>query len=564
MSPGWRRPRFYLRTLRHVRPVQVWGRLLHPVRTRLARFALGSSDVAARVSPSIPSDPGPWRDTDTVPHHDPWNHPDDLRQGRFTFLNCTASLGWPPDWQAESQSLLWRFNLHYHPYLHLLDPDERSWLSRHWVDRNPVGTEVAWHPYVLSRRIVSWVRTLRLDDRLADSLCKQVDYLYRMVEWHHPGNHLLENARALLVAACRFEEHEQAGRWAHRGARILRVGLDDQILSDGAHFERSPMYHALMFEGFVDVLRGLRTVEAPWGEDLANLRRALDDTVRRMARYLRVSTHSDGDLALLNDSTLEIAPPTARLLDYASLEAESSGGLGASSASFPDAGYFVYRDEEVYLIIDGGKIGPDHLPAHAHADIFTYEFDVEGERLVVDTGVYEYEEGPMRDHVRSTSAHNTVTVDGRDQAECWKSFRVARRFPPKDVEFRFTDEGCSFSGRFDGYGKLIGDGIVHRRSLELEAGLRRLQVSDTVDGSGAYRAVSRVHFHPECVLEPAGDSSFTVTRGDVAVRFHVEGGEPSIETGWYCPEFGLKLEKPVICLVHDGPLPARLGYTLEY
>lgn len=530
------------------------------MRTRLARYAAGSSDVAAQASLSAPWGSGPWPNSDLLPHHDPWNRPDDLRQGRFTFLNRTASLGWPPDWRAESRSLLWRFNLHYHQYLHLLDPEERSRLSRHWVEHNPVGAEVAWHPYVLSRRIVSWVRYVPLDGRLADSLWRQVEYLYRTVEWHHPGNHLLENGRALLVAASRFDEGPAVRRWVQQGARILETGLEDQILPDGVHIERSPMYHALVLEGFVDAARVLESSDPDRVEDWSDLRQLLSETISRMGAYLRAVTHPDGHLTFLNDSTREIAPPPAKLLAYAVEEA--SAGNGASA--FPDAGHYAYRSADAYLTLDGGKIGPDHLPAHAHADIFTYEFDVAGERLVVDTGVYEYEEGPMRDYVRSTAAHNTVTVDGQDQAECWKSFRVARRFPPKAVRFTSSDHGCAFSGRFEGYGELIGDGIVHHRSLELDTEVRSLGVTDRIEGSGSHRAVSRIHFHPDCELARDGETTLKVALGDVTARLHFEGGDPTIETGWYCPEFGLKLEKPVFCLTHDGQLPARLAYRLEY
>lgn len=36
-----------------------------------------------------------------------------------------------------------------------------------------------------------------------------------------------------------------ADRWLTRGLRILHDELDEQLLADGGHFERSPMYHAL-------------------------------------------------------------------------------------------------------------------------------------------------------------------------------------------------------------------------------------------------------------------------------------------------------------------------------
>lgn len=557
-DPG--RVRLLLHTLRHLRPVQVWGRMLEPVRRRLARLTTGRPGPAAGgTGPGAVADAGSG-----VPHHDPWNRREELLRGRFTFLGRTADLGWPPRWDPRSEALLWRFNLHYHQYLHLLRPGERDRLRRDWVDQNPIGSPVAWHPYVLSRRIASWCRIPPQGDRrLTESLWRQADCLYRTVEWHRPGNHLLENARALLLAACSFGEGEGPERWARRGGGILREQLDRQVLADGVHAERSPMYHALVLEGLVDVNRALEGADAAWAAELDDLRARVENVVGRMAAFLFDATHPDGCLALLNDSTVEIAPTTRRLLAYAGVDGRAGRGDEAWSTSYPDAGYHVYRGPDVYLLVDGGSIGPDHVPAHAHADIFSYELDVGGRRLVVDAGVPHYRKGEMRDYARSTVAHNTVTVDGASQAECWDSFRVARRYPPRAVRFRASDRGCSFRGQFDGYGELLGDGIRHRRTLELDAAARELTVDDRVDGSGTHRVVSRIHLHPDAEVEPrAGGADVSVGGRRVEVR--AREGSLRLASGRYCPRFGSGQRNDVVHFEHEGPLPTRLAYTLRW
>ena len=82
--------------------------------------------------------------------------------------------------------------------------------------------------------------------------------------------------------------------------------------------------------------------------------------------------------------------------------------------------------------------------------------------MIVDSGVYEYEEGEMRNYTRSTKAHNTLTIDGKDQAECWGSFRVARRYSPKNISCEENNNAIIISGEFDGYSKLIGDSLTHK------------------------------------------------------------------------------------------------------
>lgn len=535
--------RRFIRTLMRVRPVQIWGRLVSPLRRRLTQVFLSS-----------PPEGGTRDGREALvdfPCHDPWNERDALKAGVFRFLGFSRRLGWPPDWQPDDVSLLWRFNLHYQEYLHLLEPAARLELCRHWRDSNLEGRGVAWHPYVLSRRIRSWRRSLPRDAELERSLWRQAQYLSRNVERHVLGNHLLENARALILAAEYFGAAGKSGNWRKLGLEILREETPEQVLSDGGHFERSPMYHALMLELYLDVLNvlGRDCPDRPWFEG----------TARKMADFLDSVTHPDGGVSLLNDSTLEIAPPPERLLAYARDLLAYEPRRRAASA---ESGYYVWNRDPVWLVVDGGPVGPDYLPAHAHADIFSYELSLHGQRLVVDTGVSTYEAGPARDRERGTGAHNTVCVDGVDQAEVWGSFRVARRYPPENVRFSADERSFRFEGEFGGYAHLIGDGIRHRREMRGDSGDREIHVEEAVGGHGQHRVESRIHLHPDVRLERAGDG-FRLRRGNVDARLIVDAGRVSTEPSVYCPEFGREIPSTAIVLSADS-LPARLAYRILY
>lgn len=542
--------RLYAETLRHVRPVQVYGRLLAPVRRRLARY---------RLPDEIPEGAAGDLDFPSPPHHDPWNERSSILEGHFTFLNREAELGWPPEWHPADRSLLWRFTLHYHQFLYLLGPDERRHLCYHWIDRNPPGSDPGWHPYPLSRRIATWVRLGPEDPKVRESLYDQAAYLYRTVEWHQPGNHLLENARALALAGAFFVGTERGGRWWERAMRILREELPRQVLPDGGHMERSPAYHALMLEGITDVIASADASERSLLSD--KKRERLVRLLGKMCDFLAAGTHPDGGLALLNDSTLEVAPPTDPLLGYAE---RVTGETPSGRREFPETGCFVHRDEDAYLIVDGGPVGPEYLPAHSHADVFTYELSLGETRFVVDTGVYEYRAGPRRDYARSTRAHNTVTVDGVDQAECWDSFRVARRFPPEDVDFRTVDGTSTFTGRFSGYAELIGDGIVHLRKLEADGSRKTITVRDRVTGRGEHEVISRVRLHPDAAIEHRSDAEVRVRRGEHELIVRSATHPLREEEGRYYPEFGREEVVTVLALGGREELPAEIRYELSY
>ena len=484
--------------------------------------------------------------------HDAWNDLESLKKGSFRFLNESQQLGMPPIWQPIKLPLLWQFNLHYFQYLFLLEAGDQVKLCKDWIHRNPKGHGTGWHPYPTSLRIINWCKAGIADPEVQESLYLQSAFLYRNLETHLMGNHLIENARALVFAGRFFDGAGESSKWSRRGLDLLLNELTEQFLPDGGHFERSPMYHALMLEAYLDVVNIL-----PENHTAIEKFRTV---VCRMMDYLAALTHPDGNLVLFNDATQEIAPSTAALLGYG----ESLLGYApAENHVFDASGYYVYRDDELFLAIDGGAIGPDHVPAHAHADIFSYVVSLAGKQMIVDTGVYEYAAGEMRTHVRSTSAHNTICIDRLDQVECWASFRVARRWQPEQVEFNKHGAGCRFGGRYDGYAKLIGDDIVHRRSIEVDAHERKVRVLDVIDGNGKHHVMSRIHVHPDVELSfcekgimLAGEKKYgTLT---------VDGYDPVISDGRYCPGFGKKLPNKVIEIGGVLTLPARISYTLQY
>lgn len=538
-----RKLRLYAHTLRYLRPWQIAGR----VTARLKRKFPGGR----------PPDPpaglrGALNARTPLLSHDPWNTRPDILSGRFCFLRDAADLGQPVDWKAEHKPLLWRFNLHYFHYLHLLERGEQVDLCRSWIATNPVGQGVGWHPYPTSLRIVNWCKAGFTEADIQDSLYRQAGHLYRNLETYVCGNHLIENARALVFAGRFFEDFGEAKKWLGRGLDILRSETSEQILPDGVHFERSPMYHALMLEAYADVLNILPKShpDEEW----------LRDVLARMSDALRAFTHPDGQLALFNDATQEIAAPASEIVGYVE---RLTGRQPQRIDTMPAAGYRTYRDDEVYLIVDGGEVAPSYLMAHAHADIFSYELSLAGMQFIVDSGVYQYAPGSMRDYARSTAAHNTVSVDGEDQVECWGSFRVARRDAPYGVESHTEGDVWRFEGAFGGYAKWIGDRLVHRRKLRVDPKARQIFVEDLVTGSGRHRVESRIHFHPD-VSVAVKNSEFELERDGLRSTVRIIQGDARLERGWYCPEFGLRLENDVLVLGVLSDMPCRLEYAISF
>jgi uncharacterized heparinase superfamily protein len=540
----WRHVQRYWHTLRHLKPQQITGRLLEKAKRRV-----GVGETVA-IPPILEGKLDPCV---SFPDRETENTESDVEAGIFQFLNESRNLGRPIDWNPEVPAL-WHFHLHYFQYLSTLSSDLRRELCQEWIEANPPGRQPAWHPYPTSLRIVNWCKAAPRDDQTLNSLYKQAAYLYRHLETYLFGNHLLENARALIFASQFFGETGEAPEWGERGLEIYRVQTPEQVLPDGGHFERSPMYHALVLEGYLDVLNLLGPTHEMWDP--------LADVARRMTGFLDALTHPDGHLAQFNDTATGEALPTSRLVAYAR-EVLGDEQFPTPTA-FEQTGYHVYGDDDMYFVIDGGSIGPDYLPGHAHADIFSYELSLHQCRWIVDTGVSTYEPGPKRRHERGTPAHNTVTVDETNQVECWGGFRVARRFSPSEVTYQRTEDGASFQGRFDGYASLLGDAISHNRRVSINARSRKIRVEDVVTGRGRHRIESRVHLHPSANIQDGNADVIQLRREGHRVSLNVEEGGLRIDKGWHSPEFGIRKETHVLVFQVFEELPVTCSYVIRY
>ena len=392
----------YFETVRHLRVRQVWGW----VGERMARVPAmgGALPVRARMGAWVE---GYLRPASMLPG------------GRVWLLNQSAVIG---DWNALERSRLWNYHLHYFE-----DPRvEPEWLVR-WMAENPVGEGAGWEAYPLSRRIVNWIRWLgRQEGGPGDppncdlSLALQARVLSSKIEYRLLANHLFVNAKALIYAGTYFTGPEAAG-WLATGLKILDREVREQILADGGHYERSPMYHALILEDLLDLESLRQAYPGVWAA-----RPCWAEAMGRMLGWLRMMTHPDGEIAFFQDACLGVAPSYLALEEYA-------GRLGIGELGVGAGGYRRLEAGELVVLFDGGGPGPDYQPGHAHAGTLSIEVSWAGGRVIVNSGTSTYEVSAVRAFERSTEAHATVRVDGRDSSEMWSAFRVARRARVREV-----------------------------------------------------------------------------------------------------------------------------------
>ena len=535
----------YWHTLRHLKRAQLVAR----VTRRWKKLDLAPETGQCLRASLVPIGIDPWRERALD------------ESGSFTLLNETRHLPDDGGWNKSGVPKLWLYNLHYFDWINALPPRaDRStiadtavkWITR-WIAENPAPHGNGWEPYPVSLRIVNWIKWLirhpAIDPAAATTIFQSLELqshvLSQRLETDLLGNHLFANAKALLFAGC-FFDGTPAETWFERGAQLLSREFGEQILADGGYFEVSPMYHSIILEDILDLLSLQQAYPGrPFSEHgLGRLH--LEQIARSMLGWLDDMTHPDGQIALFNDAAMGIAANLAMLNRYAErLGVTVSHRLRADGIrAMDDAGFIRVDRGPVSAILDVGKVGPDHVPGHGHADTLTFEWSLAGQRVVVDTGTSLYGESPERLRQRGTAAHNTVVVDDQDSSEVWRGFRVARRAYPRDVMVDVLSEPWRVSAAHDGYRRLSGR-VIHRRRWEFAP--NSLLVADRLEGKHD-TALARFHFHPhiEVSLHEKRQGRLSGANG-LNVGFLIKKGRAWLEGSTYHPEFGHSIHNQ--CLV---------------
>jgi uncharacterized heparinase superfamily protein len=394
---------------------------------------------------------------------------------------------------------------------------------------------------------------------------RQLDFLSHHLEFHLLANHLLKNVKALLIGGLFFgQEH-----WLTTGERLLWREFEEQVLEDGGHYERSPMYHAQALSDFLECCALLRAFNRAPSDGVVEAR------LRAMARFLEAMTYRDGSLALFNDSAnTEAVKPLAILGAAAKIVGRDEERF---VPAFPETGYYIWcsPDESEKIVVDAGPPAIDYNPAHAHCDLLSYELWLDGEPFIVDSGVHGYGGDLFREYCRSTRAHNTVMFDGREQSEVWGAFRMARRAARLGYEVGSNEGRWSFWGAYTPYYAQhwpdYSNPLIHGRQIKREANGDWV-IADTVRCGSARRASSFIHLHPEVSAQQTSRLSLSVEckRGDLTVLiepFGVESceiivGAKSPIQGWYFPDFGVAQPSATIRFGYDVRDGIAFGYKI--
>lgn len=420
----------------------------------------------------------------------------------YSFLNRRARIfeesSGKVDWEYAAEGGLWLDNLHYMRYwdglgAHLSIQQEANLL--HWLKdwaqhvTATVSSKALNPPYNASERAFSLGRFLLTHESLTNAslvslikliIARDLNLVACQLEYHLGGNHLLKNLIALAWGGCLFEG-EDANRWQAILNKVLDQELSRQILADGFHYERSPMYHNIALLDILDVIN--IAADGPFRDSLLSL-------ARHMTAATKLITHPSGEISFFNDCALDSCPRSIDITNFS----ESLCGFIDKPKMLPYAGLYSLKiGRNMNVIAKFGALGAEEQMGHVHSDLFSFEMSVNCQMLFVNSGTSTYYDQPFRDYERSDEAHNTVVVRGYTQCEYWSNFRVASRTSPEDVIFEFCSQGGLV---LSGVVQLLGTQPRPRMMRKFESlQIGSLNIIDVVSGLKTC-AYSNFHLHP--------------------------------------------------------------------
>ena len=460
--------------------------------------------------------------------------------------------------------VIWELNRHQHlvtlAKARLLSGDKKytrelmaQWRS--WIKANPYPLGINWGSTLeVAFRSLSWIwvdqllseapECVEFRSELAPALAFHGRYIERYLStYFSPNTHLLGEAVALFFLGTLYPQMPAAARWKESGWKILLHEVRRQVRPDGVYFEQSLHYHvyALDFFLYARLLAARNGIEIPPAYD-AVLGRMLDvvealaqagpaegfgdDDGGRLWNPRRNRTEQMTDPLALGALTYRREFSAARLTEEAiwlfgsqAVEELACGhshtqaSASAQSFAFPDGGLYVLADSHPYpqtMVVDAGPQGVGRS-GHGHADALSLRLTMNGRRWLVDagSGVYISKDPADRNTFRGTGAHNTLRVDGADQAVADEPFSWTR-IPATRMENWVVGKSFTyFVGSHNGYARLA-DPVVHRRHVLKIAGGVWL-VRDMALGRTEHALEIRWHFAPDLEVQDAGAGRMEVS-----------------------------------------------------
>lgn len=481
-----------------------------------------------------------------------------------------------------------------------------------WREQNPVGLgpnwacamEVALRAMNLLAAFEVFRHSRALNDERLASLLALFDqhgaHIRRNLEFSYiaTSNHYLSDVAGLLWLGLMLPELKMAEVGRAFALREMKREIEKQVLPDGADAEASTGYHRLVLELFLYSFilcreNGVEIEEMCWrklrsmldyvraylkpegrapligdtdsGQVLAVVRRAADDHAYLLT--LGAALFADARYKLKD---FRVSEEVLWLLGEDGVRAfndlESDGGVG--SQAFADAGTYILRERDLYLLFNASGAGVGGRGSHGHNDALSVEISSCGSAFIVDPGTFVYRGNlAERQRFRSTSYHSTVTVDEVEQSAIEEElpFIIGNEAAPKVTRWESSADYDLVVAEHYGYSRL-SEPVMHQRSARFDKRGRFWLIEDAFSGEGLHLFHFRFHFADGIQTDRSRQEVLRAFDEATGARLFVCSldveGAPELESQFTSHDYGEKSGSVSACWVVRAKVPCVLRWAI--
>ena len=470
-----------------------------------------------------------------------------------------------------------------------------------WKNENPYMMGVNWYSNIeVNLRLICWyfcwqvldIESLRCTEPVVEQFVRDVwlpmVFEHAEYSYNHPSlcssanNHLISEYAGLFVAACGWDIPNRKARLEY-----AKAGLEREILvqntAEGVNREEAAEYIQFIDDFFLIAAVVGRRAGVEFSE-------AYNKRLHSMADYMNAMLdcncnypmYGDGDdgfvlrpdsgghfnnfKSLLTSFAVYFDEPSFKrpyaLWDeknellfgvagrekFVMMPAVAAGFVMDGNRFFPESGHFIFRRAEgvagsgfceTYLHFDAAPLGFLSIAAHAHADALSFILHVDGKPVLVDPGTFTYHtHKDLRAYFVSTIAHNTVCVNGKNQANQAGPTMWLNHYKAKVVSCDETSG--EVVATHNGY---ASDGVAHTRKIQFNRDKNEFVIVDTLRCNKAATVEIPFHLHPETAVRLDGRMVALDVPGArrVVMALDEKLSYTVRDNGWYSEHFGEKV-----------------------